>query len=59
MTTDFAFGDPKMIGFSLAAVVSVTGVLAMLCLLWGRKAYREALGRVTWEAAAKPAGAAA
>jgi MFS family permease len=59
MTTDYVFGDPKMIGFSLGAVVFITGILAVLCLLWGRKSYREALERVTWEAAAKPAGAAA
>jgi len=59
MTTDFVFGDPKMIGYSMAVVVSVTGGLAAICLLWGRSAYREALGRVTWEAGAKPATAAA
>ncbi len=53
MTTDFVFGDPKMIGYSMSAVVFVTGFAGLICLLWGRKAYREALDRVTWEAAAK------
>ncbi|MSO97708.1 MAG: MFS transporter [Rhodospirillaceae bacterium] len=49
MTTDFVFGDPKMIGFSTGAVVIVTGVLAFLCLIWSRAAYRTALNNVTWE----------
>jgi len=56
LTTDYVFADPKMIGFSLGAVVFITGIMAVLCLLWGRAAYRAALGRVTWE---RPAVAAA
>ena len=59
MTTDFVFGDPKMIGYSLSAIVFVTGTLAIVCLLWGRRAYREALQRVTWEASIKSSSAAA
>jgi MFS family permease len=59
MTTDYVFEDTKMIGYSLSAVVFVTGILAALCLVWGRSAYREALGRVTWETPAVAKGAAA
>jgi MFS family permease len=55
LLTDFVFADPKMIGYSLGSIVFVTGCLGAICLLWCRGAYREALGRVTWE---KPAGAA-
>ncbi len=51
--SDKIFGDPMKIGWSLSLVVFVTGILAIVCLVWGRSAYREALGRVTWEAKAK------
>jgi MFS family permease len=53
MGSDMIFKDPMKIGWSLALVVFVTGILAIICLLWGRNAYREALARVTWEAPAK------
>jgi MFS family permease len=59
MLTDFAFADPKKIGWSLGVIVFVTGAIGALCLLWCRGAYREALGRVTWETPAMGKAAAA
>lgn len=49
--TDSLFGDPKSIGASMALVVFVTGILAVVLLLYARKPYRAAVEAITWEKA--------
>ena len=47
------FDDPAAVGKSLSLVVFLTGITAMVLLLYSRRAYRERLGAVTWEPVAK------
>jgi MFS family permease len=41
LITDYGFGDPAAIRYSLAIFAVVISALAMLSLVWGMAAYRE------------------
>jgi hypothetical protein len=44
--TDFAFGDPKALRYSLSAVVLVFSLIALVVLTWGLRHYRASLGEL-------------
>lgn len=46
--TDRVFHDPQAIGLSLSLVTAVTGSVGTALLVFGLKAYRESLSRVSW-----------